>query len=95
MQLGAHVFSRDARIALCDFLYSPDQLPRSFCDTHALTQALGEAALAGKFATAEGREEVRRHLRSFEDRHTAAKAAWKKAVVTLSIGNKIEIFEGQ
>ena len=40
-----------------------------------------EAALAGKFATAEGREEVRRHLRSFEDRHTAAKAAWKKAVL--------------
>lgn len=48
VQLGAHVFSRDARIALCDFLYSPDQLPRSFCDTHGLTQALGEAALAGK-----------------------------------------------
>ncbi len=47
VQLGAHVFSRDARIALCDFLFSPDQLPRSFCDTHALTRSLGDAAIAG------------------------------------------------
>ena len=33
VHLGAHVFGGDARIALADFLFSPDQLPRSFCDT--------------------------------------------------------------
>ena len=46
VQLGAHVFSGDVRLALADFLFSPDQLPRSFCDTWQLTKALGEAALA-------------------------------------------------
>ncbi|MDR2186526.1 MAG: DUF2863 family protein, partial [Azonexus sp.] len=48
VQLGAHVFSHPARVALADFLFSPDQLPRSFCDTRQLTHALGEAALAGR-----------------------------------------------
>jgi len=48
VQLGAHVFGGDARVALADFLFSPDQLPRSFCDTWQLTKLLGEAALAGK-----------------------------------------------
>lgn len=48
VQLGAHVFGTDARLALADFLFSPDQLPRSFCDTWQLTRELGEAALAGK-----------------------------------------------
>jgi hypothetical protein len=47
VQLGAHVFGSDTRIALADFLFSPDQLPRSFCDTWLLTKQLGEAALAG------------------------------------------------
>ncbi len=47
VQLGAHVFGSDARLALADFLFSPDQLPRSFCDTWQLTKQLGEAALAG------------------------------------------------
>jgi hypothetical protein len=47
VQLGAHVFGGDARIAVADFLFSPDQLPRSFCDTWQLTRQLGEAALAG------------------------------------------------
>jgi hypothetical protein len=47
VQLGAHVFGGDARLALADFLFSPDQLPRSFCDTWQLTRELGEAALAG------------------------------------------------
>ncbi|HZX32970.1 MAG TPA: DUF2863 family protein [Rhodocyclaceae bacterium] len=46
-QLGAHVFGADARIALADFLFSPDQLPRSFCDTWLLTRELGMAALSG------------------------------------------------
>ena len=48
MQLGAHVFGGDAKLAIADFLFSPDQLPRSFCDTWHLTRELGEAALAGK-----------------------------------------------
>jgi len=48
VQLGAHVFGAQARVALADFLFSPDQLPRSFCDIWQLTQALGGAALAGE-----------------------------------------------
>jgi hypothetical protein len=47
VQLGAHVFGGDTRLALADFLFSPDQLPRSFCDTWQLTKLLGEAALGG------------------------------------------------
>ncbi|KXB32554.1 MULTISPECIES: DUF2863 family protein [Dechloromonas] len=48
VHLGAHVFGADSRVALADFLFSPDQLPRSFCDTWQLTQALGQATLAGQ-----------------------------------------------
>ncbi len=47
VQLGAHVFSGQAKIALSDFLYSPDQLPRSFVDTWQLMRDLGAAAYAG------------------------------------------------
>ncbi|NJD24742.1 MAG: DUF2863 family protein [Betaproteobacteria bacterium] len=54
VHLGAHVFGADARVALADFLYSPDQLPRSFCDTWQLTRELGEAALAGKHLAVDG-----------------------------------------
>ena len=43
VNIGAHVFGADTRVALADFLFSPDQLPRSFCDTWQLTQALGQA----------------------------------------------------
>jgi len=46
--LSAHVFGADVRVALADYLFSPDQLPRSFCDTWQLTQALGQATLAGQ-----------------------------------------------
>jgi hypothetical protein len=48
VHLGAHVFGAATRVGLADFLFSPDQLPRSFCDTWQLTQALGEATLAGQ-----------------------------------------------
>ena len=48
VQLGAHVFAAGTRLALIDFLFSPDQLPRSFVDTRNLTRELGEAALAGQ-----------------------------------------------
>ena len=47
VQLGAHVFSASAQIALADYLYSPDQLPRSFVDTWQLMRDLGGAALCG------------------------------------------------
>lgn len=45
VQLGAHVFAADAQMALADYLYSPDQLPRSFVDTWQLMHELGKAAL--------------------------------------------------
>jgi len=45
VHLGAHVFSAAAQIALADYLYSPDQLPRSFVDTWQLMRDLGGAAL--------------------------------------------------
>ena len=48
VQLGAHVFGGETRLALADFLFSPDQLPRSFCDTWQITKQLGEKALAGE-----------------------------------------------
>ena len=47
VHLGAHVFSANAQIALADYLYSPDQLPRSFVDTWQLMRDLGGAALCG------------------------------------------------
>jgi hypothetical protein len=52
--LGAHVFGADTRVALADYLFSPDQLPRSFCDTWLLTQSLGQATLAGEHMKVDG-----------------------------------------
>ncbi len=46
--LGAHVFGGDTRVAIADYLFSPDQLPRTFCDTWQMTQALGQVAMAGQ-----------------------------------------------
>ncbi len=48
VQLAAHVLAADARLALADYLYSPDQLPHSFVDTWQLMRRLGSDALAGK-----------------------------------------------
>lgn len=48
VQLSAHVFSADARLALADYLYSPDQLPHSFVDTWQLMRELGQAALGNQ-----------------------------------------------
>ena len=45
VQLGAHVLAKDVRLGLADFLYSPDQLPQSYCDTGLLTDKLTKAAL--------------------------------------------------
>jgi len=47
VQLGAHVFAAGAQLTLADYLYSPDQLPRSFVDTWQLMRDLGGAALCG------------------------------------------------
>ncbi len=47
VHLGAHVFAAGAQLALADYLYSPDQLPRTFVDTWQLMRKLGAAALGG------------------------------------------------
>lgn len=46
-QMAAHLLAKDARFALADYLFSPDQLPRSFSDTWRLLRELGEAAVSG------------------------------------------------
>ena len=46
-QLSAHQLAKDARFALADYLFSPDQMPRSFCDTWNLTRQIGGAAVQG------------------------------------------------
>ena len=45
VQLQAHVLAANARLALANFLFSPDHLPQGFCPTAELTRELGEAAL--------------------------------------------------
>ncbi|MFA7270507.1 MAG: DUF2863 family protein [Sterolibacterium sp.] len=50
VQLQAHVFAEDVRIGLADFLFSPDQLPQSYCDTAALTERLTKSALHSRDA---------------------------------------------
>jgi hypothetical protein len=47
VQLGAHLFAREARLALVDYLFGPDQLPHSYCDTRQLLRTLCEQAAAG------------------------------------------------
>ena len=48
VQLSAHVFAAGAQLALADYLYSPDQLPRTFVDTWQAMRELGAAALANR-----------------------------------------------
>lgn len=63
-QLGAHAFAAGAQVALADYLFSPDQLPRSFCDTWLLTRELGAAALEGRMLAldTQGLDETNRFL---------------------------------
>ncbi len=63
-QLGAHIFGANARIGMADFLFSPDQLPRTFCDTWQFTQQLAEAAMSEKtlLIDTEGMPETNRFL---------------------------------
>ena len=44
-QLRAHCAAADTKVALAPYLYSIDQLPRSFSDVHALARSLGQRAL--------------------------------------------------
>ncbi len=44
VQLQAHVLADDVQVGMADLLFSPDQLPRGFVDTHRFTLALAEAA---------------------------------------------------
>ncbi|HET7776813.1 MAG TPA: DUF2863 family protein [Azospira sp.] len=55
-QLSGHVLAAQARVAVMDFLFSPDQLPRSYCDTYRLTTELGRCALAGQDMALDTRE---------------------------------------
>lgn len=48
VQLQAHVLADNVRFGLADFFFSPDQLPQSYCDTAALAEKLGKAALHGR-----------------------------------------------
>jgi hypothetical protein len=43
VQLGAHVFSSKAKIAMVDYLFAPDQLPRSYSESRELLTRLAES----------------------------------------------------
>jgi hypothetical protein len=45
VQLQAHVLAADARLALADVLFSPDQLPQNYVETSQLTEKLTKAAI--------------------------------------------------
>lgn len=48
VHLQAHVLADNARLALADFLFSPDQLPQGYCPTAAFAAAIGRASLANQ-----------------------------------------------
>lgn len=48
VQLGAHVLGAKVRLALANFLFSPDQLPRGYVEARDLADDLGAAAQAGE-----------------------------------------------
>ena len=41
----AHVLAQDARLAVANFLFSPDQLPQGYCATAEFAKMLGNAAM--------------------------------------------------
>lgn len=45
VHLQAHVLAKNARLALADFLFSPDQLPQGYCATADFAKLLGGAAM--------------------------------------------------
>ncbi len=48
VHLQAHVLATEAKLGLCDALFSPDQLPQNFVDTAALKAKLAKAAVHGR-----------------------------------------------
>lgn len=48
VQLSAHVLAADARVALADCLFSPDQLPRGYAATWKLGEQMWQAAGQGR-----------------------------------------------
>ena len=44
VQLKAHVLANGVKLALADFLFSPDQLPQGYCATADLATHIGRAA---------------------------------------------------
>jgi hypothetical protein len=48
VHVQAHLLAADTRLALADFLFSPDQLPQSYVETLELTNRLVAPALHGK-----------------------------------------------
>lgn len=48
VHLQAHVLANNAKLAIADFLFSPDQLPQGYCPTAAFAAAIGRAALANQ-----------------------------------------------
>lgn len=56
VQLCAHVLAAGARIALTDVLWSPDQLPNGFVETHRLGQRLAAAAIRERDLVIDPRE---------------------------------------
>lgn len=55
-QLQAHVLATGTKLALADFLYSPDQLPRGFVETYRLANQLAKAAVDDKDARIDPRQ---------------------------------------
>ncbi|MBM3392202.1 MAG: DUF2863 family protein [Betaproteobacteria bacterium] len=55
-QLQAHVLAGGTRLALADFLFSPDQLPRGFVETYRLANQLAKAAVEDKDARIDPRQ---------------------------------------
>lgn len=48
VHLQAHVLAADAKLGLCDVLFSPDQLPQNYVDTAQLAEKLAKAAIHGR-----------------------------------------------
>jgi hypothetical protein len=48
VHLQAHVLAADARLGLCDVLFSPDQLPQTYVETAQMTEKLAKAAVHGR-----------------------------------------------
>lgn len=46
VQLKAHVLANDCQVAMADFLYSPDQMPRGYVETRRFAARMEQAALA-------------------------------------------------